>query len=70
MVVDPSTSSSSLQTKYPDVEFILNSDSNQLSYWASESEVEQIQSDISRLTSAMPQREIKDLTLRTAGPTQ
>ena len=62
MVVDPSTLLSSLQTKYPDVEFILNSDSNQLSYWASESEVERIQSDISRLTSAMPQREIKDLT--------
>lgn len=61
MVVDPGALVSSLQTKYPDIEFILNSDSNQLSYWASESEVEQVQGDISRLASAMPQREEKYL---------
>ncbi|MGB1926891.1 MAG: secretin N-terminal domain-containing protein, partial [Rubripirellula sp.] len=47
--------------KYPEVEFVLNSESNRLSYWAPDSDIERIQGDISRLTAAMPQLQERSL---------
>ena len=60
-VMDSASLVNALQAKYPSVEFIVNSDTNQLSYWASDSDVEKIQGDISRLTTAMPQRRDRSL---------
>jgi len=51
----------SLRKKHPDVEFILNDETDTLFYWAKQGQEEQIEADISRLTVAMPAKQESSL---------
>lgn len=56
-----------LRKKYPDVEFVLNDETDTLFYWAQEGQEEQINADISRLTVAMPAKQESSLVFHEVG---
>ena len=57
----------SLRKIHPDVEFILNDETDTLFYWPGQEQDEQIKADISRLTVAMPAKQESSLVFHEVG---
>jgi len=56
-ISDPQSLLESLEEKYPNIEFVLNEQTNTLFYWAQPETALQVQSEIQKLISVMPLKE-------------